>query len=103
MNYPVTILRRDINVATPKLRDRTRRHIVMKFKKAYRKTGLIFNNLDFSNINFQDNSQGSTVALRFYVNPHNSLKSAEMSDSEEVLDTKILLWNQFADAIINIF
>ena len=103
MNFPVIILRRDINVATPKLREKTRRHIVMKFRKAYRKTGLIFNNLDFSDIIFQDNQQGSTVALRFYVNPHNSLRSAEMSGSEEVLDTKVYKWNDFADAIINLF
>ena len=103
MSYSVVILRRDIYVNTSQGRERTQRHLVRKLRKAYSKTGLIFNKLDFSDLIFKDDSKGHTVALTITVNPQNSLKFTEMSDSEEVLDAKVFLWNQFADAIINLF
>ena len=103
MSYILIIHTRNISTKTPSDREKTRRHIIRKFRRAYSRTGFIFNRLNFEDVTLIEDPQGQTVALSIRVNQQNSLVVTGSSDSEEVLDTKVYKWNDFADAIINLF
>ena len=103
MNYNVVILKRNISGNTPQAKESTRRHLVRRFKVAYSRTGLIFNDLNFEDLRVTEDNQGNINSITINVNQKNSISLPNLSDPEEVLNTKVFLWNSFADAIINLF
>ena len=103
MSYKLTILKRNIYVSTTRDSEKMRRHIIRKFKKAFRQTGIIFNKLNFEDAVIKEDRKGHIIALLVNINQKNSMVVTESSDSKEVLNSKVYLWNDFADAIINLF